>query len=320
MKVLITGSSGLVGSACFDHFTKQGHAVLGLDNNMRSKLFGTPEQEVKNNVDIRDTNMMQEVFLQFQPEVIIHAAAQPSHDWSLKDPVTDFDINARATLVLLECARQYTPNALFVHVSTDKVYGENMKRKLVEKKTRYHSDKPFDEKIGLDFAGHRSLFGCSKLAADAYAQEYIDLGLKVGIFRAGCITGKKHQGAEQHGFLAYLAKCIKEGKEYTIYGYKGKQVRDQIHAYDLASVFEAWIKDPKPGVYNIGGGEERSVSILEAGEELSKRLKRPFNYTLGKKRAGDRQWDVHDITKFKKDYPEWDYKYSLEDTYKDLCQ
>lgn len=324
-RILITGAEGLVGSACFSLFNKAGWEVLGIDNDMRSYFFGTIRKNPKNNVDIRDEETINEIFSVFRPDAIIHAAAQPSHDWAQQEPLTDFDVNARATLVLLEATRKYTPKAVFIYVSTDKVYGENMFRKLKELSTRYHSDKPFKEDLGLDFAGQRSLFGCSKTAGDIYAQEYANyFGLKIGIFRPGCITGKNHAAAEQHGFLAYLVKCIKEGNTYKIYGYKGKQVRDQIHAYDLATAFQAFIENPKVGaVYNIGGGPERSISILEAGKMIRNFLNDSngcvWSYSFYEKRKGDRQWDVHDISKFRKDYPGWDYKYSLDDIMKDLC-
>lgn len=320
-KILITGSSGLVGSACVELFTKEGWEVLGIDNDMRSYFFGTEPKKPQNKIDIRDEEVIKEVFEIFQPDAIIHSAAQPSHDWAQKEPLTDFDVNARATLILLEATRKFTPEAVFVHVSTDKVYGENMVRSLVEKKTRYHSDEPFDETLGLDFAGQRSLFGCSKTSADVYAQEYANyFGLKVGIFRPGCITGKNHAGAEQHGFLAYLAKCIKEEIPYKILGYKGKQVRDQIHADDLANAFFHFIQNPKIGaVYNMGGGPDRSVSVLEAGNMLSTILEKEFKYELHEGRKGDRQWDVHDVSKFRTDYPKWEYEYSLVDILNDIC-
>jgi len=333
-RLLVTGSSGLVGSACFDLFTKKGWEVLGIDNGMRQYFFNLEKYDVVNKVDIRDEDLINELFQQFKPDAIIHAAAQPSHDWAKNEPITDFEVNATGTLILLEAMRKYAPEATFVHVSTDKVYGENMcaphfARRLEEQDTRYSPTKNgvfahmngFTEDLGLDFAGHRSLFGCSKLAADVYAQEYADMGFKVGIFRPGCITGSKHAGAEYHGFLAYLTKCIKEGKTYKIFGYKGKQVRDQIHADDLATAFMAYIEKPKKGgVYNIGGGIDRSVSVLEAGEMISKKLDKPFLYELHEQREGDRQWDVHDISKFRKDYPKWDYKYTLSDIIDDLCK
>lgn len=324
--ILITGSSGLVGSACMELFVEKGWHVTGIDNNGRSKFFGTESRPVFNDIDIRDQRAIEKLFTDIKFDAIIHTAGQPSHDWATDHVLEDFDVNARGSLVLLEATRLFCPEAVFVHVSTDKVYGENMQTSLGEDKTRYSpmsdvssADIGFQEDLGLDFAGDRSFFGCSKAAADMYAQQYAArFGMKVGIFRPGCITGRAHAGAEQHGFLAYLAKCIKEGKTYTIYG-NGKQVRDQIHSSDLASAFWHFIDAPKTGaVYNIGGGPERSVSVLEAGKLLSDSISNPFSYTLAEERKGDRRWDVHDVSKFRKDYPEWDYTYSLADIIKDL--
>src|SRR3990167_3197324 len=240
MKILITGANGLVGGEAMTFFREKGWETIGVDNNMREKFFGVQQgwNVGVNDIDIREEKLINNLFKQYHFDAVLHAAAQPSHEWSQKEPLTDFDINARGTLILLEATRKYDPETVFVHVSTDKVYGENMWRKVGDYKTRYDHLTPFDEKLGLDFAGCRSPFGCSKTAADIYAQEYANyFGLKVGIFRPGCITGKAHKGAELHGFLAYLVKCVKEGIPYKVFGYKGKQVRDQIHAYDLVSAF-----------------------------------------------------------------------------------
>lgn len=324
MKILITGSSGLVGSESVRFFKEKGWNVVGVDNNQRSKLFGTKKQKVDLNIDIRDEKKVNEVFKKHQFNAIIHAAAQPSHDWAKRDPLTDFDINARATLILLEATRKYSPNATFIFVSTDKVYGENMERKvsLVENETRYVSTESFDETLGLDFARQRSLFGCSKTAADIYVQEYGNyFGMKTACFRPGCITGKNHAGAEEHGFLSYLAKCIKEEKTYKIFGYKGKQVRDQIHVYDLVNAFWHFVKNPKVGaVYNMGGGPERSVSLLEAALAMEFYTKKIFRFEMHEERQGDRVFDVHDVSKFRKDYPDWDYKYSLDQIIREVCE
>ena len=322
--ILVTGATGLVGSACVEYFAAKGWYVVGVDNNMRSYFFGTPKRTGAMDLDIRDEQVMNWLFQQYKFDAIVHAAAQPSHDWAKNEPLTDFDVNARATLVLLEATRKFAPEAVFVHVSTDKVYGENMKRTdLISNPTRYEPDYPgdFNENLGLDFAGKRSLFGCSKAAADLYAQEYANyFGLKVGVFRPGCITGKQHAGAEYHGFLAYLVKCIKEGVTYKIFGHEGKQVRDQIHATDLASAFHEFIQNPKAGeVYNIGGGLDRSVSILEAIDLIEKETGKKATYEFHEERAGDRVWDVHDVSKFKSHYPNWKYTYSLQDIIKDLC-
>lgn len=321
-KILITGSLGLVGSACVDLFKSRGWEVIGVDSNMRSAMFGTPEKQNSGYaVDIRDEKAIYNLFSAHQFDAIIHAAAQPSHTWANEHVLEDFDINARGTLILLEATRKYCPKATFVYVSSDIVYGENMSRELVETETRYHSDSPFDESLGLDFTS-RSIFGCSKTAADLYVQEYARyFGLTTACFRPGCITGKNHEGSEFHGFLAYIAKCIKEGKTYNIFGYKGKQVRDQIHADDLATAFYAFIQNPRKGeVYNIGGGPDRSVSLLEAAKMISDRLELPFKSTAAEGRVSDRQWDVHDVSKFRSHYPEWDYTYSLEEIINDVCE
>lgn len=322
-KLLVTGSVGLVGSEAVKFFREKGWEVVGIDNNMRSHLFGTPKKELEYDLDIREGVLINELFEREKFDAIIHTAAQPSHDWAKNDPLMDFDINARATLILLEATRNYCPNAVFVHVSTDKVYGENMKREFMdENETRcFAVDEDFGENLGLDFAGQRSLFGCSKTAADIYVQEYGNyFGMKTACFRCGCITGKQHEGAEYHGFLAYLVKCIKQEIPYKIFGYKGKQVRDQIHAYDLVNAFYHFIQNPKAGaVYNMGGGPDRSVSILEAINLIEYKTGKKAIVEFAEQRKGDRQWDVHDVSKFRQDYPEWDYKYSLDDILNDLC-
>lgn len=311
MKVLVTGATGLVGSACVDFFNEKGWEVVGLDNNMRAKFFNTPDKQIMNATDIRDAEKLEQGFKEFGPfDAIIHAAAQPSHDYATEHIVEDFEINARGTLNMLEATRKFSPDAVFVHVSTDKVYGENMD----------YPREPYDETLGLDFAGVRSFFGCSKTAADLYAQEYAArFNMKVGIFRPGCITGKNHEGAEQHGFLAYLAKCIKEGKTYKIFG-DGNTVRDQIHAYDLASAFWHFIQSPiVGGVYNMGGGPTRAVSVLEAIKLIENEVGKECVYEFRAERVGDRQWDIHNVQKFRRDYPRWNYQYSLKDIISDVC-
>ena len=328
-KILVTGSLGLTGSEAVDFFKEKGWEVIGIDNNMRSTFFGVKETYNDLNtssMDIRNEEAVNKLFQENKFDAIIHCAAQPSHDYSKDHALEDFDINSRGTLILLEATRKYCPEAVFVHISTDKVYGENMtveNEDLFEEKTRYDSWKIFDEKTGLDFASSRSLFGCSKTAADIYVQEYGNyFGMKTVCFRCGCITGKRHKGAELHGFMSYLVKCIKEGITYKIFGYKGKQVRDQIHAYDLISACYEFIQNPKCGtVYNIGGGEERSVSILEAINLIEHETgKKAITEYLPEPRKGDRIWDIHDVSKFQKDYPNWTYKYSLQDIIKDLCK
>ena len=291
---------------------------------MRARFFHLAEDKREYTpVDIRNEEAINEIFNSIKFDAIIHTAAQPSHDYSKDHALEDFDINSRGTLILLEATRKYCPEAVFVHISTDKVYGEKMESNLLlEQPTRYHAPFGFNEDLGLDFSGSRSLFGCSKTAADIYVQEYGNyFGMKTVCFRCGCITGRRHKGAELHGFMSYLVKCIKEGKTYKIFGYKGKQVRDQIHAYDLVSACYEFIQNPKCGaVYNMGGGEERSVSILEAIDLIEHETgKKVITQYIDEPRKGDRQWDIHDISKFRRDYPNWDYKYSLLDIIKDLC-
>lgn len=306
-KVLVTGSSGLVGSECVSYFEEKGWEVIGIDSNMRSYFFGTPKKVSQFDIDIRDEKSIGYLFSTIKFDAVIHAAAQPSHDWARKEPLTDFDINARGTLILLEATRKFCPKATFVYVSTDKVYGENMVGKRLS-----------DENLGIDFAGKRSLFGVSKTAADLYVQEYGNyFNMNTVCFRPGCITGRNHEGAEEHGFLAYVAKCVREGKEYRLLN---NSVRDQIHVHDLVSAFYAFIGSPKKAaVYNIGGGPERAISVVQAIDSCEKCLHKKIEIKSGPKRTGDRDYDVHDVSKFRKDYPEWDYEYSLSDIIQDVC-
>lgn len=328
-RILITGSLGLVGSACMETFAAKGWEVVGLDNNSRTKFFGTPEKVggLNHSISVTEKWPIFDLFSENKFDAIIHCAGQPSHDWATDHALEDFDVNSRGTLILLEATRKYSPQATFVYVSSDKVYGENMiVPNLYELSTRYDVDKfeppgkGFDENLGLDFAGDRSLFGCSKAAADMYVQCYAaKFGMKTACFRPGCITGKNHAGAPQHGFLAYLAKCIKEGLPYTIHG-NGKQVRDQIHASDLATAFFEFVAAPQSGaVYNIGGGPERSISVLEAIQKIEKITEKKALLDYGPEREGDRRWDVHDVSKFRKDFPTWDYHYSLHEILLDLA-
>lgn len=323
MRILVTGSCGLVGSEAVKFFTERGHDVTGVDNNGRSQFFGTPKKEPQIVLDLRNKHDVFDLIQRGKFDVVIHTAAQPSHDWSKKEPLTDFEVNTCATLYLLEAVRLYSPHTIFVHCSTDKVYGENMKYKAYDEDlTRYTHVLPFNEQKGIDLTVH-SLFGVSKVSADLYVQEYgYQFGIRTVCFRCGCITGNQHEGAEQHGFLAYLAKCIKEGKKYHIFGYKGKQVRDIIHAHDLVSAMWEFIQNPKTSaVYNMGGGFDRSVSVLEAIDLIEKETgRKAITEYVEKERFGDRQWDIHDVSKFKEDYPNWKYEYSLQDIIKDLCR
>ena len=338
-KVLITGSRGLLGSSCIELFRKKDWDVIGIDNNARSKNLGTPSKKTGHDItnlhiDFTDAGKVFSLFEEHSFDAVIHAGAQASHDWSNDHVLEDFITNAMGTVLLLEATRQHSPDAVFVYVSTDKVYGENMKRtgwkgdmfvdhndySFHEQETRFHSNEPFAEDLGLDFAGHRSPFGCSKTTGDIYAQEYAHtFGLKTGIFRPGCITGKNHEGAELHGFLAYIAKCVRTGTPYKIFGFGGKQVRDQIHADDLANAFWHFIQEPRIGeVFNIGGGPERSVSVLEAINLIEEETGKKAIYDFYDARPGDRVWDVHDVSKFREHYPEWNYEYDLKDIIKDV--
>ena len=287
MKVLITGSTGLVGSEAVRYYSMRGYEVYGIDNNMREYFFGNESSNVKTkknllkaynryihfDTDIREEEKISDIFAKHGPfDIIIHAAAQPSHDWAKKEPITDFSVNANGTQVLLENFRLKSPNGVFLFTSTNKVYGDSPNMlPLIEKEMRYEIDpghifkNGISEKMSIDTSKH-SLFGASKLAADIMVQEYGRyFNLNTGIFRCGCITGKTQTGVELHGFLSYMVKCILSGKEYTIFGYKGKQVRDNIHAFDLVTAMDEFSKSPKKGeVYNMGGSRHSNVSIMEA--------------------------------------------------------
>ena len=322
---IITGSCGLVGSEAVRYFAGKFDVVFGIDNNEREQLFGNDasvssmadllKKEVSNYVhiveDITQTIQYRNVPLGHDVKLIIHCAAQPSHDWAASNPLRDFEINALGTLNVLEATRKYFPEAVFIHCSTNKVYGD---------RPNYEPHIPFNESLSIDQTTH-SLFGASKLAADIYVQEYGRyFGMKTGIFRCGCITGPNHAGAEQHGFLSYLVKCVMTDKPYIVYGYEGKQVRDNIHSYDLITAFDEFYKNPKPGeVYNIGGGLYSNCSMLEAiniVQELSgKKLQYGYSNNV---RKGDHYWYVSDVTKFCNDYPDWSYKYTLRETIKQI--
>lgn len=322
-KLCVTGSTGLVGSEAVKFFRDKGWEVKGIDNNSRHRFFDTPSKDSLHPVDIRDEEAVNRFFQEYGPfDAIVHAAAQPSHDYSKEHVLEDFHTNATGTLHLLEAARKLSPEAVFIQVSTDKVYGWGMRRNfLTETEEKWHNDVPFAE--STDMEPPFSPFGISKLTGDFYAQEYAAQGwLTTGIFRPGCITGRNHEGAEQHGFLAYLVKCVKEGRTYKIFGYKGKQVRDQIHAHDLVNAFYHFIQKPKSGeVYNIGGGYGNEVSPLSAGRMASERLDKEFKYEyVEEERFGDRVWDVHDVSKFQNDYPEWECEYTISKIVDDLCE
>jgi CDP-paratose 2-epimerase len=337
---IVTGSAGLVGSETSRFLHAQGLDVIGIDNDMRAYFFGadastrwntqTLEKELPRfqarSVDIRDENGINALFKDFGQDVsiVVHTAAQPSHDWAAREPLTDFTVNANGTLVLLEATRKFAPEATFIFTSTNKVYGDAPNfLPLIETETRWECDPshPYaehgiDEHLTIDQSKH-SLFGASKVAADVLVQEYGRyFGTKTAAFRGGCLTGPAHSGAELHGFLAYLVKCVVIGKPYTIFGYKGKQVRDNIHSFDLVNAFWEFHKDPKPGsVYNMGGSRYANCSVLEAIKIAEEIAGRELTYTVSDDaRSGDHIWYVSDVRRFQKDYPNWQYTMDLRST------
>ncbi len=342
---IITGSSGLIGSEAAVFFHSKGFQVVGIDNNLREFFFGPDGSTLKNQealakrlkagyqheaIDIRDAAAIEKIFQRYGSSisVVIHSAAQPSHDWSAKDPATDFSINAQGSLVMLEATRKFAPNAVFLFTSTNKVYGDSPNfLPLVEMETRWEleSSHPyhrfgFDEKLSIDQTTHGP-FGASKLAADIMTQEYARyFGLKTGVFRGGCLTGPSHAGAELQGFLSYLVKCVMSGRKYTVYGHKGKQVRDNIHALDFVSALWRFFEKPKPGaVYNLGGSRKNSCSVLEAiamAEQISgKRL----NYALiDTPRLGDHIWWISDVRKFQTEFPGWDLQKGIKEIVEEM--
>ena len=342
---LITGSSGLIGSQAAEFFSKKGYQIVGIDNDMRSYFFGKDastdwntqvlKRKITNYihkaVDIRHQESLANIFKEFSSDikVIIHTAAQPSHDWAAREPFTDFSINANGTLNLLEMTRQYCPQAVFIFTSTNKVYGDTPNNlPLVEQHTRWELPeehmfyKGIDESMSIDQSKH-SLFGASKVSADILVQEYGRyFGMKTACFRGGCLTGPNHSGAELHGFLAYLMKCCVMGKEYNVFGYKAKQVRDNIHSYDLVNAFYQFTQNPRVGeVYNIGGGRKNSCSMLEAIELCEKISCKKMNYHYCEEnRMGDHIWYISDLSKFQAHYPQWQQKYGLEETLQEIFQ
>lgn len=341
--VVITGSCGLIGSETVSFFAEKGFDIVGIDNNMRKDFFGEDgcvlwnkkrleklHKNYKNYaLDIRNERKINAVFKKYNKDIvlIVHAAAQPSHDWAAKDPKVDFSVNASGTLVLLEALRNFCPQAVFIFTSTNKVYGDTPNRlPLIEKEKRFEIASGhkyyigIDETMSIDNCLH-SIFGASKVAADIMAQEYGRyFHLRTGVFRGGCLTGPAHSGAELHGFLSYLVKCSVTKRNYKIYGYKGKQVRDNIHSYDLANAFYHYFQNPRCGeVYNIGGGRFANVSILEAIQLCEKLTGERFNYEyIDTNRVGDHIWWISDVSKFKSHYPAWDYKYGIEETLKQI--
>lgn len=335
MRVIVTGSSGLIGSAAVRHWDTAGHQVVGIDNDMRAEFFGADgstkwnqaclEQETSNfrteSIDIRDSERIFDLFRNEQPELVIHCAAQPSHDKAAAIPFLDFEVNANGTLNLLEATRRFAPDAVFCHMSTNKVYGDapnEIPLRELETRWEYARREDFDgvdESCRIDQTMH-SLFGASKTAADVLAQEYGKyFGLKTGIFRGGCLTGASHSGVELHGFLSYLVHVAVSGKPYRVFGYKGKQVRDQIECSDVVKAFEAFSKNPRPGeVYNIGGGRENAASVLECISLIEEIGGHKIDYSLeDANRKGDHICYISDLSKLKSHYPEWDIRVSLRD-------
>lgn len=340
----VTGSAGLVGSEAVEFFSKKFDLIVGIDNNMREEFFGPDastswnkerlERKIQNykhfNVDIRDEKSIEKIFSEYEKDIkiILHAAAQPSHDWAAKDPFKDFSVNANGTLVLLEMTRKYVPESVFIFTSTNKVYGDKPNRlPLVELETRWELDKShryykkgIDENMSIDNSKH-SLFGASKVAGDILVQEYGRyFGMKTGIFRGGCLTGPKHSGTQLHGFLSYMMKCVVSGERYTVFGYKGKQVRDNIHSYDLVNMFWHFYQNPGYGeVYNAGGSRYSNCSVMEAigrCEKIAgKKLK--WSYTESN-RVGDHIWWISDVSKFKRYYPGWNFTFGMDDILKQI--
>jgi CDP-paratose 2-epimerase len=336
--VLITGSAGLIGSESVRFFADRGFQVLGVDNNFRSVFFG-PEastlwnrelltekygrQYVHFDVDIRDREAVEKIFKEYSSDLVlvIHTAAQPSHDWAASAPYVDFTVNANGTLVLLEATRQFATKAVFIFTSTNKVYGDHPNHlPLKELETRWEIESAhrfeqgIDESMSIDDCKH-SLFGASKVAADILVQEYGRyFEMRTAIFRGGCLSGPLHSGTQLHGFLAYLMKCTITSQPYTIFGYKGKQVRDNIHSHDLVAAFYEFFKNPRCGeVYNIGGSRHSNCSMREAislcEAIVGKKLVRSYSENA---RAGDHIWYVSDVRKFQSHYPNWSYTYSIQ--------
>lgn len=324
--VLITGSLGLVGSEAAEFFRNLGWQVHGFDNGMRGYFFGGEREKYLGPADVRNFDAVENAVVNTKPDAIIHCAAQPSHDYAADHPFQDFNVNACGTLNLLESARHHCPDAPFIFTSTNKVYGDSPNEfkyfNYDETETRFDPVMAIDETRTIDQSMH-SLFGCSKTAADLYVQEYGRyFRMNTVCFRAGCITGKQHAGAEQHGFLAYLARCFREDRPYTIYGYKGKQVRDIIHAYDVVTAMWEFIQNPKQGaVYNIGGGRENSISVLEAISEFEKRFgKKLETKYVDQPRRGDHICYISDTRLLKSSYPNWSITKSLENILDELAE
>ena len=342
MRVLVTGAGGLIGSEVVSHYDGRGHQVVGIDNNSRRDFFGaagdvtwnlkrlaaSTRQFENHAIDIRDRARVAELVRSTRPEIIVHCAAQPSHDLAKDRPLDDFDVNAVGTANLLEATRQYAGEAAFLFMSTNKVYGDAPNEmELMELETRYDYARPedyhgVDENCRIDQCLH-SLFGASKTAADVLAQEYGRyFDLPVGIFRGGCLTGPQHSGVQLHGFLSYLAKQAVAGETYTIIGYKGKQVRDQIHSADVVNAIAAFCAAPRPGaVYNLGGGRANSASVLECISMIEAAMERPVTTEYSPRaRTGDHICYISDMRRFRRDYPDWELTYDLDSIVEEMVR
>lgn len=342
--IIVTGSAGLIGSESVRFFCDKGYTVVGIDNNMRQTFFGEDastewnrnhlvekygDHYIHHTVDIRNNEGIENIFKTYgdDVELIIHTAAQPSHDWAAKDPFMDFSVNANGTLVLLENTRLICPNAVFIHCSTNKVYGDTPNYlPLKEQEFRWEIDEnhPYnqgiDESMTIDQSKH-SLFGASKVAADVLVQEYGRyFGLKTAAFRGGCLTGPSHSGTKLHGFLSYLMKCTMTGNPYQVFGYKGKQVRDNIHSFDLVNAFYHFYQSPRVAeVYNIGGSRYSNCSMLEAIQECEAISGKKLDWSyVEDNRIGDHIWWISNVQKFKNHYPDWELTYNIHDILKDI--
>ena len=338
--LLVTGSSGLIGSEVVSHYCELGWNVIGVDNNMRADFFGQGGDTRWNqnrlvatyknfghlDLDIRDRQKVLDTMKEIRPDAIVHTAAQPSHDLAAKRPFDDFDVNAVGTFNLVEAARQFCPESPFVHMSTNKVYGDAPNRlNLVENETRYdYADPEYHDGIKEDFTidqSKHSLFGASKVAGDVVVQEYGRyFNMPTACLRGGCLTGPNHSGVELHGFLSYLIKVNLEERQYSIFGYKGKQVRDNIHSYDVSKFIENFIDTPRVAeVYNIGGGRENSISILEAFKLIEEISGKPMKYQyVDQNRIGDHICYISDLGKMRAHYPKWDITKDLRTTFQEI--
>jgi CDP-paratose 2-epimerase len=338
--ILVTGSSGLIGSEAVEHFDRQGHRVHGIDNNMRAVFFGEPGDTTWNrdrllkitknfthhDLDIRDRTRLDALFRSIPFDLIVHCAAQPSHDKARDIPILDFEVNALGTLNLLEATRLHCPNAIFILLSTNKVYGDapnELPLKELESRWEYARLEDYNgisENCRIDRTLH-SLFGASKASADLMAQEYGRyFGMKVGIFRGGCLTGPSHSGVELHGFLSYLVNVGISGGTYSVFGYKAKQVRDNIHSHDVVRAIEEFASNPRPGeVYNLGGGRENSISMLEAIAKIEQLSGKKIDWKyVDQNRIGDHICYISDLSKFKSHYPNWKITIGLDEMFRQI--